>query len=402
MLDTETRTITVLSSRLGEVRGQLEKLKKKARKYGNPDIDFSVGPVQMEDRYDDRGRKIKVSVNTITISSGKVQIGDHEFVARVDLKTAKLPLIDCVPGKSVPEQFRTTDGHCDHCNKIRNRNDVFVIRDKTTGEYSQIGRACLKDYMGIDPAEATAKFAWFKATADLDSEYGSSCGFSWAETIHGILTATSAAIRLYGWLPKSHPDILNGEAQSTADRVAVLWIFRPSAEQREEIRKLKEAINDDDRAVADATIAFVQNEMTGDSEYVWNLKALLAEDVLYDRKRVGLVVSAVSAYQRHLGTLARIAAQREVAAASEHVGAVGERLRKLSLKVLGGKAISTAWGDSILYKFIDDRGNLFAWFASNSLELEVGKTYSLDASIKAHNEFKGVKETTLTRAKLAA
>lgn len=397
--DDTTTVIQILAHRLSEARTQLEKLQKKARKYGNNDISFSFGPEYLTERVASDGRKFKVAVHDLTIENGQVRFGNHEFVAKIDLHTASVPLIDTVPGASVPERFRTTDAHCDHCNKIRSRNEVFVVRDTDSGDYLQIGRSCLKDYMGIDPAAASWKFAWITETRDLSDEFGFG-GFSWSETMHGILTATSAVIRLYGWLPKSHPDVQNSVAASTAERVAVLWTHRPNQHEREEIAKITAAISDADRQIADATIEFVRNELKGDSEYVWNLKALLADDVLYDRKRLGIVVSAVSAYQRHLGTLARVATQREKNKASVFVGTVGERLKGLKLTVTGAKSIASAYGDCILYKFTDADGNLFSWFASGSADLNVGETYTLDATVKAHKEFNGIQETNITRGKV--
>lgn len=402
MLDNATDTnqqIQILSHRVAEARVQLEKLVKKAHKYGNPEINFSFGPEYITERCDAQGRKFKVAVRDLTIVDGKVKYGNHEFVAKIDLHTASVPLVDAVPGSFVPEKFRTTDAHCDHCNKIRSRNEVFVVRDLDTDTYLQIGRSCLKDYMGIDPAAASWKFSWIKESRELSEEFGFG-GFSWSETIHGILTATSAAIRLYGWLPKSHPDVQNNLASSTASRVSVLWTYKPNEDERKEIAKLNDAISESDRELASATIDYVRNEMNGNSEYAWNLKALFAEDVLYDRKRVGIVVSAISAYQRHLGTLVKVATKRETDLKSEFVGNVGDRLRDLNLTVTAAKSIASAYGDCILYKFVDELGNIFSWFASGSANLNIGDSYKITGTVKGHKEFNGIKETNLTRCKV--
>ena len=56
-------------------------------------------------------------------------------------------------------------------------------------------------------------------------------------------------------------------------------------------------------------------------------------------------------------------------------------------------------GTTILYKLKDIEGNDYSWFASNSI-FESSKTYIIKATVKAHNEYNGVKETQLTRAKI--
>ena len=68
-----------------------------------------------------------------------------------------------------------------------------------------------------------------------------------------------------------------------------------------------------------------------------------------------------------------------------------------------GWSMSTAYNDfgtTYLYKFADEAGNVFIWYASRPIELQERMT--LKATIKAHNERNGVKQTVLTRCKVVA
>lgn len=58
------------------------------------------------------------------------------------------------------------------------------------------------------------------------------------------------------------------------------------------------------------------------------------------------------------------------------------------------------FGTTYLYKFADEAGNVFIWYASRPIELQERMT--LKATIKAHNERNGVKQTVLTRCKVVA
>lgn len=58
------------------------------------------------------------------------------------------------------------------------------------------------------------------------------------------------------------------------------------------------------------------------------------------------------------------------------------------------------FGTTYLYKFADEAGNVFIWYASRPIELQERMT--LKATIKAHNEWNGVKQTVLTRCKVVA
>lgn len=95
--------------------------------------------------------------------------------------------------------------------------------------------------------------------------------------------------------------------------------------------------------------------------------------------------------------------QRERAAtreASQHVGAVGERLdltASVEAVIDLGKG---QWGRTTLVKFIDDAGNVLVWFASGHAPVEKGERVALRGTVKAHNERDGVKQTQLTRCKV--
>lgn len=44
------------------------------------------------------------------------------------------------------EQWHSADAHCDHCHHISNRNRLYLLRNRETGEWRQVGRTCLKEY----------------------------------------------------------------------------------------------------------------------------------------------------------------------------------------------------------------------------------------------------------------
>ncbi len=52
-----------------------------------------------------------------------------------------------------------------------------------------------------------------------------------------------------------------------------------------------------------------------------------------------------------------------------------------------------------IVNFIDKNGNRFTWFTSGKSVLDEGKTYTGSATIKKHNEYKGIKSTIITRYK---
>lgn len=88
---------------------------------------------------------------------------------------------------------------------------------------------------------------------------------------------------------------------------------------------------------------------------------------------------------------------------SSFVGVLGDKVKaKLTVSLI--KEMNTSYGDTKLFEMVDDRGNLFSKFGdiperfliSNHAEVEVGSIIYVNATIKAHKEFKGVKTNVIS------
>ena len=77
---------------------------------------------------------------------------------------------------------------------------------------------------------------------------------------------------------------------------------------------------------------------------------------------------------------------------SEYKGKIGERLRGLELDVI------KFWdgGGYYVHTMKDVDGNIFTWMTS-SRALEKGTHILMDATVKKQEEYKGIKQTYLTR-----
>ena len=85
----------------------------------------------------------------------------------------------------------------------------------------------------------------------------------------------------------------------------------------------------------------------------------------------------------------------KVESKSEWQGEIGSRIE---IKVTVNKAIpcSNAYGSSNLYTMTDEDGNIYKWFTAKVLT--EGQTYHFRATVKDHSEYKGEKQTVITRA----
>ena len=84
--------------------------------------------------------------------------------------------------------------------------------------------------------------------------------------------------------------------------------------------------------------------------------------------------------------------------ASQPQGEVGERLdRTLTVKKV--TQLENYFGTSTFYLFEDEAGNEYCWTTS-ARQLDLGETYEVRGTVKAHQVYKGKKQTVLTRCKV--
>lgn len=101
---------------------------------------------------------------------------------------------------------------------------------------------------------------------------------------------------------------------------------------------------------------------------------------------------------------AELKAMREI---SKHVGKVGERL---SIKGTYQKTGSwdqksfAGYGTVTMYihTFKDADGNVFTWKTQSAIGLEYGQCVDLTGTVKDHTEYKGERQTALSRCKVVA
>lgn len=93
---------------------------------------------------------------------------------------------------------------------------------------------------------------------------------------------------------------------------------------------------------------------------------------------------------------------------SEYVGTIGEKVAK-NLKYVDAHSFDTAFGTTHIYKFIDDENNELIWKTSSIIgyyknnewvPVTENEIVFVKGSIKELKEYKGTKQTILTRCKI--
>ncbi len=300
-------------------------------------------------------------------------------------------LAHLVPGETVPAHYHNAGNVCDHCNMNRTRNDVFIVRDNA-GKHMQVGRSCITAFLGerYSPSQL-ALIAECLAALDLrefesyDSEGGFGGGRAMLD-VERFLAVSAATIREFGWVSrKAAKEDYSGRTIATADIAGdAYW----------NASKVGITVTDADTQMAQDAIDWVinldaNNDYTINAQKIGNLSYIPVN-------LTGIAASIVSSYQRDLGRKATAAAS----APSSWQGTVGERLT-VTLTVERTHSFQSNFGTTTIHNFKDAAGNIFVWFASKE-KLNTGATYTVTGTVKKFSDYRGTKQTELSRCKAVA
>jgi hypothetical protein len=424
-----THTFAVLLARKAEVDAALTAVVKRANRKGIPGIFTWSWGKAFEDRalvpndpphrpptpdaiLSPGGSEWSVKVIRIPlVVEGEVpRFQGWRFVAALQHLDGE-NIVRGVPGEEVPSLYRTRGAYCDHCKSIRRRNDTYVLRHDD-GVFVQVGSSCLKDFLGTDEALRLASKAEMLSLLEGLIRDGNEGAFGRAteRLLSEYLAVVSRCVRVLGWRSRT---VANEEGgQATADAAWGLMFEKKYGD---------EPVTQDDMTTAkeaEVWASEISDEEVdkASSDYLHNLRAV-ARNGFVSSRMAGIAASMVTAYQRHVGRLRR----KDRLHLNVYLGKVGMKvtfglppeLKKNGLPKKGAPTVldkepvtldfvtgyQTDYGYTTVLKFKTKEGATVVWKASNTdlKRQDVGKTYTLYGTVKAHTEYKGEKQTILSR-----
>ena len=399
--DSEDRTIFYIpAENLSKFEAACAKLSKKAAKLGCEEIKpfiFGHEMKKLEDGLEHR-------VYEVLFTAEAPKINGWTFVARLDHSNDTGNVIRMVPNalENLPERFRTSAPLCEHCRMQRRRRDTFVLHCKETNEFKQVGSTCLVDFFGHDPIKMARMaellgYAYEAGRAAEEYDPITGADLRWVN-VEGFLNLTAAAIRQYGWV--------SGKAAYEAGYTKTSTRDVAHSFMRE---RMTSVVTDADRAIAQEALMWALSfaEKDDKSDYEHNV-LVVAEAEYIEHRSMGLAASIVGVYLRNRDQIAARKAEAEARkargdaeAASVYVGAVGDKLKGVAATVTGIHTFEGAFGLTTVAKFLTTDGNVLTWFATKGLDAKIGDRVTVGGTVKKHEEYRGVKQTLLTRCKVA-
>ena len=387
----DIRSFVIPASNQKMVEDHIEKLNRRTKKLSLPEIVLTWGKASLQER-DIKGSKQHVLVLPVAVTGPiSVSYEGWQFIATLQhLPTGENIIRSISDQFDIPSKYKECGSNCEHCRVNRYRKDTYLVRHEDS-RVMQVGSTCIKDFLGGNSPDNILKRADLAAELLQFMEGSSHGGTSSNEKglfhIVSFLAQTSACIRDHGWLSK-------GEASKTGAKPTSAWVrdnydppfdtgFRFSEVTNEDLKRGQEAAD---------WAEGISDEECDASDYLHNIRAITRSGMVGWRT-MGYAASIMSAFDREM-------VKRQPRTFSCHVGAVKLR-EEFDLTLKHYFSGESSYGVYHKYVFHDDRGNVLVWKASNpSHDLEEGKRYKVRGTVKAHTEYKGIKQTEINRCEV--
>lgn len=376
----------------------IEKLNKRANKLGTEPVVLEIlETITEKKRNEIIGFDYQETYHLCVVTGDAPKLSGWTLVAAIEPVPNGENLLREVPGHVCPPSFRKTDMHCDHCGSIRKRNAIFVLRHED-GTHKQVGRNCIADFLGHEHPESLLSRAEYIFTFDKLIRDAQEEGWGLAGSgvpvvpLEEFVITTSVVVRKLGWLPRSKASDFE---QATSDIVWDICTRPHDRNIRELVRKKDLHAEESDIAAAKAAIEWASSlSEDSPSTYLYDLGVCCRQQSVNLKMR-GYVASVLQAHKKMLSELQEAKSQN---LCSKHIGEIKKRALFADLVVVMVKDYMSGIYNKTLVKFSDPEGNILIWRASGCPEwVEVGKKFTVKATVKEHSEFNGTLQTEVNR-----
>jgi len=399
-------TFDIPESNLATLQKRVARYVNRAKKHGYADIEFSVlgveeRPIEIPDHFARlRGeygavRTVREKIAKVELNDVKTMIGDWTIIGNRQ-KFRNHGRNEFLSFGVVSPEIARKDMCCDHCETVRNRTLVYVLKNAESKQV-QVGSTCLSDFVGSDVPSGLAQ--GLQIHSMIAREISEASSPYWrngkpAEVVEEsklVMAIANRIIQDRGWL---------SSAAARSSEGTPTW---------QEVGRALELSRTEDGIGLDSLIPLASDFIAAEDAIAWI--ATKHEDFFWhsvqesiDRgacgvKDIALLSAGMASYRMHLGRQVEIDELKS--RASEHVGTPGQRI-ELIVTVRKMKPFLSEFGGGLIISMISADGDLLTWITGKSKGLAVGKTFEIKGTVKKHQSaqggmFKGMNETILSR-----
>ena len=380
----------ILFGLINEFQARLDTLNKKCIKYGNPTLSFTVIEVVTENNQE---------WAKIQLDGCIPKVGNYELIGIICNVEGK-NLIKCVPGKEMPEVYRTTKFFCDHCGINRYRSEVVVVHNVDTGEYKQLGKQCLKDYLGISLENLVSQFTWINDLVEDCQDFDRCPKAKLVVSPEWYLTQVACCVRKLGYKPTSFDN---------CSTKVYAWnlCYPPRGFRKDVIEHFELYPDENDKEYAKNALEWAK-DIKEKNDFEYNLR-ILSKCTNVEYKHVGYLAAIIPAYEKYLGKVQEYAKKEKILIENQYIGEPKKRM-ELDVECVFTRTYDTQYGPGTIVKFVQTvpatdtengiaQENVLTWFASGLVDFEKGNSYKIKFTVKQHEVYQEKKQTIISRVK---
>lgn len=413
MEDKEVRIFKVPTFNFDWFQKKMNKLIKSAEKCG-----CEIPTYETSETYDivfKKGtpKEYAVSYQDITVTGIRPSINGFNFIGKVEHLEAGnlLKMMPSYEEQMDLSKYYTGAQTCNHCNTKRKRKDTYLVMKDDSTEVIQVGRSCLKDFIGHASPEYYARLA--ELDYDLEEEVSASRegnGIGSREEmlpIRPVLLVATAMIRMHEGYRTSGTHDYN----STSNRTH--WYFHGSNsfntrdwdEYKEEVDSFR---REEDKEYVESVITWGRS-LEGKNDFENNMKVLITGEHIH-HGNYGIFCYTLQAFSKFETKKADWQLKKEADALkkNEYVGELKDRNDFTNLTYDKTRSFEGEWGTTYFHYFEDSEGRSIINKGTKSIEEVTGLDYdkcsdlkfSLKGTVSDHKEYNGRLSTYINRVKL--
>lgn len=428
-------------SNLREFEKRSARLVKRATKLGAK-LEVTI----RKDIFEDREHKITVQENhkevvkplwvryiSVTVEGDRPKFQGWDFIGTLE-HTSEGNVMRLVPQATAPEHYRNQPPCCDHCKAKRTRKDTYLVHHED-GRYMQVGRNCLADFLGHANPQQLAELASIWVNIDELGEAMRSGGggnyfnverydlMRFLGYVAQIVLSTGTfysrtlvnKIREergeFARVPDVTADLAHRAAYgNTADKydreLAQKYAPTDEANQMAEearnwvLRTYGVGLTESDD-LDDIKASLMGETPVGLNEFEHNL-LVVAKGETCERRTFGIAAYIIQAYRRANNLIVK---KEKRPICDKHIGQPKDRLKNITVTCDHVHNWDSDFGQGSLFKLLLPDGVLLVWKTYNVSEennMIEGHKYVINGTIKAHGDYKGEKQTVLSRVNVLA
>jgi ribosomal protein L31 len=295
---------------------------------------------------------------------------------------------------------------CHHCGTRRERRALTVFNEVSTGELKAIGSTCVHEYLGIDIWPVLHTFFNFYKEDDFYGSRGmaTAWGYPMANLANACRVAYVGNSNYVKVGDSRYGEYNEDNTKSRVDNIHTAMFYgndnnKAEREYFEEVLKTAPKVGNllmDFYGDLDPTKSNFNSNIVETLFYVSEDGERKLRDFVVGKSRGVFVWAVFNALNKTKE--AEVKKSAGPAKPSNHVGTIGERI-EVSGTVTFTKECDGYYGSSMMVKIQDKDGNNFVSFGTGNgmWSLKTGDEVKAKGTVSKHDEFKGVKQTSLKR-----